>query len=198
MAISSKTVFPRTHTVATFFISQGRNVLAAIVYLAALNFKQMELYQAICIFFYLLASCQKKGSSFLSQIGNLVEIGAALLATFALICYPFLQLHNGILQKVVSRVFLFNRGLFEDYVANFWCSLNVFVKIRRLMEPTSIAKCCLLLTGLFSFPCVIHLYLKNSVQNLQLCLINVSMAFFLFSYTTSTKSLFCSSLYPFL
>ena len=174
---------------ATIFISQGRNVLAAIAFSAALNFKQMELYHAIPIFFYLLASCQKKGSSFLSQIGNLVKIGAATLATFALIWYPFLQLHDGLLQQVVSRVFPFNRGLFEDYVANFWCSLNVFVKIRRLMEPTSIAKCCLLLTGLFSFPCGIHLYLKNSLQNLHLCLINVSMAFFLFSYHVHEKSI---------
>ncbi len=174
---------------AIILISQGRNVFAAIAFSFALNFKQMELYHAIPIFFYLLASCRQKASSLLSQIGNLIKIGVVTLATFLLIWYPFLQFHDGLLQQVLSRVFPFDRGLFEDYVANFWCSLNVLVKIKRLMEPTSLARCCLLLTAIFSFPCGIHLYLKNSLRNLHLCLINVSLAFFLFSYHVHEKSI---------
>ncbi|KAK4028452.1 hypothetical protein OUZ56_017738 [Daphnia magna] len=75
---------------------QGKNVLAAIAFSAALNFKQMELYHAILLFagFYLLASCQPKGSSLPSQLKNLVQIGAATVATFAIIWYPFLQIHD--------------------------------------------------------------------------------------------------------
>ncbi|KAK4003576.1 hypothetical protein OUZ56_005333 [Daphnia magna] len=118
----------------------GKNVLAAIAFSAALNFKQMELYHAIPIFFYLLASCQPKGSSLPSQLKNLVQIGAATVATFAIIWYPFLQIHDGLLQQVIVRIFIpFQRGIFEDYVANFWCTLNVVIKIKRLLNPTSIA-----------------------------------------------------------
>lgn len=171
------------------FISQGRDILAAVAFCAAINFKQMELYHAIPVFFYLLASCRHAGPTLLSQITKLVQIGTATLFAFALIWYPFLQLHDGLLWQVLSRVFPFNRGLFEDYVANFWCTLNVVVKIKRLMEPASVARLCLVLTALFSFPCGIHLYLKKSVANLHLCLINVSLAFFLFSYHVHEKSI---------
>ncbi|KAK4027267.1 hypothetical protein OUZ56_016278 [Daphnia magna] len=119
----------------------GKNVLAAIAFSAALNFKQMELYHAILLFagFYLLASCQPKGSSLPSQLKNLVQIGAATVATFAIIWYPFLQIHDWLLQQVIVRLFIpFQRGIFEDYVANFWCTLNVVIKIKRLLNPTSI------------------------------------------------------------
>ncbi|XP_046449819.1 dolichyl pyrophosphate Man9GlcNAc2 alpha-1,3-glucosyltransferase-like isoform X2 [Daphnia pulex] len=174
---------------AIIFVSKGRNLWAAVAFSAALNFKQMELYHAIPIFFYLLASCHRKASTLMSQLVNLIKIGVVTLATFALIWYPFLQLHDGLLQQVLSRVFPFNRGIFEDYVANFWCTLNVLVKIRRILEPTSIASYCLLLTALFSFPCGLHLYFKNSLRNLHLCLINVSLAFFLFSYHVHEKSI---------
>ncbi|KAK4011207.1 hypothetical protein OUZ56_020320 [Daphnia magna] len=127
---------------AIIFVSQGKNVLAAIAFSAALNFKQMELYHAILLFagFYLMASCQPKGSSLPSQLKNLVQIGAATVATFAIIWYPFLQIHDWLLQQVIVRLFIpFQRGIFEDYVANFWCTLNVVIKIKRLLNPTSIA-----------------------------------------------------------
>ena len=174
---------------AIIFVSQGKHLWSAVAFSAALNFKQMELYHAIPMFFYLLASCHRRGSSLLSQFRNLISIGIVTLATFAIIWYPFLQFHDGLLQQVLSRVFPFNRGIFEDYVANFWCTLNVLVKIRRIMEPTAIARYCLLLTALFSFPCGLHLYFKNSSRNLHISLINVSLAFFLFSYHVLEKSI---------
>ncbi|KAK4027261.1 hypothetical protein OUZ56_016272 [Daphnia magna] len=75
-----------------------------------------------------------------SQLKNLVQIGAATVATFAIIWYPFLQIHDWLLQQVIVRLFIpFQRGIFEDYVANFWCTLNVVIKIKRLLNPTSIA-----------------------------------------------------------
>lgn len=171
------------------FISNRKYALTAVAFAASLCFKQMELYHAIPIFFYLLASCQQKGLDVCSQLGKLIRIGVATIVTFAVIWYPFLQLSDGLLQQVLSRVFPFNRGLFEDYVANFWCTLNVLVKIRRFLEPTVVARYCLLITALVSFPCGVHLYLKNSLRNLYLCLINVSLAFFLFSYHVHEKSI---------
>ena len=178
---------------AIAFLSQGRNILGAIAFSAALNFKQMELYHALPIFFYLLAACNKK-PKLTGKLSSLVQIGIATLLTFGLIWLPFLQWHDGLLQQVIISIFPFNRGIFEDYVANFWCTFNVFIKIRQLMETTTLAHCCLILTALFSFPSSLHLFLKSSPRNLLLCLINVSLAFFLFSYHVHEKSILLVSL----
>lgn len=171
------------------FLSKEKNILAAVAFSAALNFKQMELYHAIPVFFYLLASCHKNSSSIFSQGLKLIKIGAATFLTFVLIWYPFLEFKSGLFQQVLMRIFPFHRGIFEDYVSNFWCSLNYVVKIRQFMDPSSIAFYSMLLTALFSFPCGIHLYLKNNLRNLHLCLINVSLAFFLFSYHVHEKTI---------
>ena len=168
------------------FISQGKNMMAAVAFSAALNFKQMELYHALPIFFYLLAVCERK-QGLLSKLSSLAGIGTATIATFALIWYPFLPLCD--LQQVIARVFPFNRGIFEDYVGNFWCSLNVLVKIRRFLEPPQLARYCLLLTAAFSLPCGLHLYLKANFRNLLISMINISLAFFLFSYHVHEKSI---------
>lgn len=95
---------------------------------------------------------------------------------------------------MVHRVFPFQRGIFEDYVANFWCCLNVAVKLKRLMEPAVLAKACLAVTAVFSFPPAIHLYFKPSGRNLLLSLVNVSLAFFLFSYHVHEKSILLPAL----
>lgn len=171
---------------AITFISKGRNVMAAIAFSAALNFKQMELYHALPIFFYLLAECERK-PGMLYKMLSLARIGIATMATFALIWYPFLTLQG--LQQVVTRVFPFNRGIFEDYVANFWCTLNVLVKIKTLMEPPMLARYCLLLTAAFSLPCGLHLYVKSNFRNLLISMINISLAFFLFSFHVHEKSI---------
>jgi len=65
-------------------------------------------------------------------------IGLALsaIATMLIIFYPFLLPFGDSefkdlvgLRAVFSRVFPFNRGLFEDKVANFWCISSIVVCI---------------------------------------------------------------------
>ena len=55
--------------------------------------------------------------------------------------------------SVLHRVFPFQRGLFEDKVANFWCCVSVLVKVRDLFEIPTLIRirydgmlCCMLLT----------------------------------------------------
>lgn len=107
--------------------------------------------------------------------------------------YPFLK-DVQLSQQVLHRIFPFSRGIFEDYVANFWCCLNVVVKLKRLLEPIALARACLALTALFSLPSSLHLYFKPSNRNLLLSLINVSLAFFLFSYHVHEKSILLPAL----
>ena len=84
------------------FLLRGRNVLAALAFTAALNFKQMELYHALPVFFYLLAACRRQ-SGLDRQLIALIKIGAVTLAAFGLIWYPFL----GDAALVQQVIFLF-------------------------------------------------------------------------------------------
>jgi alpha-1,3-glucosyltransferase len=51
--------------------------------------------------------------------------------------------------KVLHRIFPIYRGLFEDKVANFWCSVDILLKLRTQMDVYQLAKLCLATTLLF-------------------------------------------------
>uniref|UniRef100_A0A672J6I5 Alpha-1,3-glucosyltransferase n=1 Tax=Salarias fasciatus TaxID=181472 RepID=A0A672J6I5_SALFA len=109
----------------------GWDVSGSMAFALALNYKQMELYHALPFFCYLLGKCLKMG-----LLGRglflLVKISATVLVTFGLCWLPFLSDPSQGLQ-VVRRIFPVARGLFEDKVANAWCSLNILIKIRSIL-----------------------------------------------------------------
>uniref|UniRef100_A0A8C4IMG2 Alpha-1,3-glucosyltransferase n=1 Tax=Dicentrarchus labrax TaxID=13489 RepID=A0A8C4IMG2_DICLA len=113
----------------------GWDALGSMAFCLALNYKQMELYHALPFFCYLLGKCIKLG-----PMGRgfflLVRIASTVLVTFALCWLPFLSDPSEALQ-VVRRIFPVARGLFEDKVANTWCSLNILIKIRSILSSDS-------------------------------------------------------------
>lgn len=64
-------------------------------------------------------------------------LGAVTAATFGLLWWPWLSSMESML-TVVERLFPLRRGLFEDKVANFWCSFNIVYKIRYVLRIESI------------------------------------------------------------
>lgn len=64
------------------------------------------------------------------RLMKLTAIGLAVIATFVVCWLPFLWSLNDAGQ-VLHRLFPFARGIFEDKVANIWCTLNVLVKLRN-------------------------------------------------------------------
>jgi alpha-1,3-glucosyltransferase len=68
---------------------------------------------------------------------------------------PFLSPFPTALFQSLHRIFPFARGLFEDKVANFWCALNVVIKLRNLASVTTLARMSLLLTGTAVLPSTI-------------------------------------------
>ena len=66
-----------------------KDYLASIMFVAALNYKQMELYHALPFFSYLLGRCALC-SSWSRSIGKLTAIGVTVIATFLIIWLPFL------------------------------------------------------------------------------------------------------------
>ncbi|XP_003974451.3 dolichyl pyrophosphate Man9GlcNAc2 alpha-1,3-glucosyltransferase [Takifugu rubripes] len=177
---------------AVLGLGLGRDALGSVAFCLALNYKQMELYHALPFFCYLLGKCIKLG-----LLGRgfflLVRITLAVLVTFALCWLPFLSDPGQIIQ-VVRRIFPVARGLFEDKVANTWCSLNILIKIRSIVSPDAqiyLSTACTLLAVL---PSSVRLLVKPTFWQFKLALVNSSLAFFLFSYQVHEKSILLPAL----
>ncbi|KAM3875955.1 dolichyl pyrophosphate Man9GlcNAc2 alpha-1,3-glucosyltransferase [Diretmus argenteus] len=170
----------------------GWDALGSLAFSLALNYKQMELYHALPFFCYLLGKCFKQG-----LMGRglflLVRIAGTVLVTFALCWLPFLSDPSQALQ-VVRRIFPVARGLFEDKVANTWCSLNVLIKIRTILSTDSQLYLSFAFTLLALLPSSIRLLTKPTFWQFKLALVNSSLAFFLFSFQVHEKSILLPAL----
>jgi len=111
----------------------------------------------------------------------------AVIVTFGFIWWPFLQYPEQVVQ-VIHRIFPVNRGLFEDKVANFWCSLNVIYKLKAINQDTLVLISSLV-TLLTALPSNLALFWLPSKDQFILALFNTSMSFFLFSYHVHEKSI---------
>lgn len=97
--------------------------------------------------------------------------------------YPIVQQSA----QMIYRVFPFARGLFEDKVANFWCALNVVVKLRQY--PSELLQRASLLLTLGSItPACLVIFLKPRKELLPVALATTAWGFFLFSFQVHEKS----------
>lgn len=120
--------------IAAIFRNHER--LAAFLFVLALNYKQMELYHALPFFVYLLSNSFKSstkqsgiGQRSLIGIKNVAILGLIVIFSFALIWSPWLRTLEH-LKQLVHRLFPLARGVFEDKVANVWCVVNIFYKLK--------------------------------------------------------------------
>ena len=173
---------------AVALLAKHMNVLGSIFFCLALNYKQMELYHAFPFFFYLLGLCWKERS-----LGKLVVIAVTVVATMVVVWLPFLSSVESALQ-VVHRIFPFARGVFEDKVANFWCTLNILVKIKTLLPTSTMATASLAITFALSMVSNLHLFSKPTISNFLLSLVNTSIVFYLFSFQVHEKSILLAAI----
>jgi len=96
----------------------------------------------------------------LRKFKDLVAVGSAVLVTQLIILLPFASHWTTTLPQIVHRVFPFNRGLFEDKVANFWCTTNVLIKYRDLISSSQLSKLSLAATLLSIVPVNIYIFYK--------------------------------------
>ncbi len=117
-----------------------RELMGSFFFVLALNYKQMSLYYAPVFFFYLLGkSIAQARHNNTWWIAKVLAIGIVVLASFALCWQPFLR-DKDIALQVLSRMFPVGRGLFEDKVANFWCTISPFVKLKMMFSPDVLLK----------------------------------------------------------
>lgn len=168
-------------------IVNGNLWIGSILFCAALNHKQMSLYLAPAFFAYLFGIClHQKGV--VRKIVLLASIGVVVVASFLLAWAPFMGSMESII-TVVKRIFPTQRGLFEDYVANFWCVSSLIVKWKRLVPPHQMLSVCMFSTLCGFLPSVLITIFKPTPRAFLLCLANSALSFFLFSYQVHEKSI---------
>ncbi|GAA5951426.1 hypothetical protein JCM3765_005934 [Sporobolomyces pararoseus] len=131
----------------------GHDLIGSVLFVASLGFKQMALYYAPGVFAYLLGKCLWLGGR--EGLNLFLHLGLTVALSFTLLFLPFLSPFPTALFQSLHRIFPFARGLFEDKVANFWCALNVVVKLRNLASITTLARLSLAMTGLAVLPSTI-------------------------------------------
>jgi alpha-1,3-glucosyltransferase len=141
----------------------------------SLGFKQMALYYAPAIGSYLLARCLFLGipgpgyvllyrhndpaKCFgVESFKHFTRLAIITVSSFMVLFLPFYlppfaPSFRHILNPV-SRIFPFNRGLFEDKVANFWCASNVVLKWRERVSRSMLVRFSAGLTALGFLPSV--------------------------------------------
>lgn len=91
------------------------------------------------------------------------------------------------LVQMVHRIFPFARGLFEDKVANFWCALNLVVKLKKYPSEL-LQKGALVATLAAIAPPNIILFFRPNKLLVPLAFATTAWGFFLFSYQVHEKS----------
>ena len=166
---------------AMWAIIRNRDCLGSVLFTLSLNFKQMSLYHSPVFFVVLLRKCIQRGYELhhcsgrnSSNSGNnsasppyrvrpfllyLLVIGCTVVATFCILWLPFClspseEVHtcSTVVLQIVTRIFPFSRGIFEDKVANLWYLSSVLYDYRTLVASEVLVRSSLLLTVTLLIP----------------------------------------------
>lgn len=94
---------------------------------------------------------------------------------------PLTTAHEACLQ-VLRRLVPVHRGLFEDYVANFWCATHPFVKWKALLPQATLVRACGAATLAALLPSCAQQVRRPSRLGFLYCMSASGLSFFLFAY----------------
>ncbi|KAL0479758.1 alpha-1,3-glucosyltransferase [Acrasis kona] len=163
-------------------------IIASILFSLSLNYKQMALYYALPFFFFILRRIYERPTA-MSRINKFVQVGLSVIATFAVCWLPFLI--QGCAGDVLKRIFPVHRGLYEDKVANFWCSTSIFIKWNNLFTREQLLKITMITTLVSCIPFCAYILLSksSSMKRLAFGLFGCSMSFYMFSFHVHEKTI---------
>lgn len=84
--------------------------------------------------------------------------------------------------QVLSRLAPFERGIYEDYVASFWCISSIIIKWKNLFSVQSLKIISFSTTILSFLPSMVHQIGAPSDMGFIYSLLNCSFSFYFFSY----------------
>uniref|UniRef100_A0A6G1SPC8 Alpha-1,3-glucosyltransferase n=1 Tax=Aceria tosichella TaxID=561515 RepID=A0A6G1SPC8_9ACAR len=177
---------------AIIFMIKGCQLSSAVAFTLALGYKQMSLYYALPFFWY-IASTNLRKRPLWKGFFQIIIVGLTVLGVFAALFAPYLYSLQATLQ-VVQRIFPFNRGLFEDKVANFWFSLSIFYKFKNFYSLDKLLQASTGLTLMCSLPAGLHLLFRPTIRTFKYALVTTSMGFFLFSFQVHEKTILVPAL----
>ena len=172
---------------ALYFLYNANIILAIIFYCLCVNFKQMGLYYSIPFPLYALKYIFKN-NNILKSIIKICIYGIVTILTLVLIWLPWITTKT--YEDVLRRIFPVKRGIFEDKVATFWCSINVFIKLNNYSQELLI-KLCFLFTLLSCINPIICLIFSNKLNYkiTNLAFFIISFGFYLFSFHVHEKTI---------
>lgn len=177
---------------AIILMSKGRQFLASLMFTLALCYKQMALYYSLP-FFWCIASLNIRLRPIWKGLLNILLVGMLVISTFGLLFSPWLHSFGSILQ-VINRIFPFQRGVFEDKVANFWFSMSIIYKYRNIYSLDQLLKASTIATLVMALPAGIHLLFRPSIRTFKYSLVTTSLVFFLFSFQVHEKTILLPAL----
>jgi alpha-1,3-glucosyltransferase len=173
---------------------ENHDLAASVLFCLSLNFKQMSLYYAPVFFVHLLAQCARSPT----PVRHFMLIGSTVVGTFGCLWAPFCVLPRAgstcidSTGQILQRLFPFNRGLFEDKVANFWYVLSIPVDLREQYDVSTLKLLSLGATILLLSPVLVDLFRRGPApmpRRLLLALHNSALAFFLCAFQVHEKSI---------
>eukprot|EP00418_Pyrodinium_bahamense_P048171 CAMPEP_0179174466 /NCGR_PEP_ID=MMETSP0796-20121207/86137_1 /TAXON_ID=73915 /ORGANISM="Pyrodinium bahamense, Strain pbaha01" /LENGTH=504 /DNA_ID=CAMNT_0020877763 /DNA_START=203 /DNA_END=1718 /DNA_ORIENTATION=- len=174
-------------------VARGRTLVASVLFTSGLLFKQIALYYAPAFFVAILAVCLRRSHSVLAAIWDVGIHGSVVLCTGAALFAPWLasSTPTASAAQVLRRMFPFARGLYEDKVANVWCSVSVAVKLNKLLSPRHLPLLCAVVTLLALTPaCACCLRFRQAGRGSFVAAMTASaFAFFLFAFQVHEKAI---------
>lgn len=149
------------------------NLFGAVVFSLALNYKQMELYHALPFFCFLLGKSLSASRELSCRYVAVLKLGVVVLLTFSVCWVPFYIFGSrDSMYQVLLRIFPFNRGLFEDKVASFWCAISVVVKMKHIFSVPILIRISLITTLATAMPSLLKLLWNPTPYRFVLCLVS--------------------------
>lgn len=169
-----------------------RYSLSVVFLMLSISFKQMNIY-SIPAFGSALLGIGLSHGSLKRTLSCYLKWGLTAIITLSACFAPFLESKELIL-IVLRRLFPVNRGLFEEKVANFWCSLSILTKIHRKYPNEKLFQFCLGSVALTLSPVVIAFIIFGAKKRLGVTkflygLSYVCLVMYLFSYHVHEKQI---------
>jgi len=173
----------------------SRLLFASAAFTLAFNHKHMALYFAPAFFSHMLGCCLQKGRlarSWRASVSEVCALASTVLSATLLCWLPLLVHGPGVALQALSQVLPLHRGVFEDYVSNFWCISNTVFDWERRFQPSTLAGGSALVTLLCVAPSCALEVIRPTKRGFTRLLFICSLSAFLFGYQVHEKNI----LYP--